>query len=77
MLLLDPFSQSQVGVKTRHCTEGERARNQECVPFGKGSYILSGQRPDYMSNAGRGEDRVKLCLSDRESEGREMGRWRK
>lgn len=45
MLLFDPFSQSQVGLKMLRCTEVERARNQERVCLLEGGAILSGQRP--------------------------------
>ncbi len=64
MLSFDPFSQSQFGLKIPCCTEGERARNQERVWKGK----LSGQEARFMKNGGRAEDRVKVCLGDRESE---------
>lgn len=46
MLLFDPFSQSQVGLKMPCSTEGERAQNQEKVCLLEREGLLSGQRPD-------------------------------
>lgn len=46
MLLFDPFSQSQFGLKMPRCAEGERARNQERVCLLEGEAILRGRRPD-------------------------------
>ena len=55
---LTPFLQSQVGLKMQHCTEGERARDQDRVCLLDREAILCGQRPDLWVM--EEEDRVKV-----------------
>lgn len=66
MLLFDPFSQSQVGLKMRHSTEGERAKNQERVCLLEGGSYPEQTEARFMTNPGRREDSENECVSQRE-----------